>query len=115
MNIGSYCFHSLINFDIVARRPSLRRFCIAQQCHYCNNTSEGEKEAGRQITCTINAYKYIASPHKRPPDQHLRSFSASTSELVRGLSRHEYRTWVHISHVQGVSLSGHDYHDPPVG
>ena len=52
------------------RRPSLRRFCIAQQCHYCDKISEGEEEAGSQITCTINTYKYNDSPHKRPPDQH---------------------------------------------
>ena len=45
----------------------------------------------------------------------VQSFSASTSEFVRGLSRYEYRTSVYISHMQGVSLSGHDYHDPLVG
>ena len=45
----------------------------------------------------------------------IRSSRTSTSELVRGLSRYEYRTSVCISHVQGASLSGHDYHDPLVG
>ena len=25
----------------VAQRPILHRFCIAQQCHYCENTGEG--------------------------------------------------------------------------
>ena len=62
----------------------------------------------------ILAFPLVTSPG-HIGSEIIRSFSASTSELVRGLSRYESRTSVYISHVQGVSLSGHDYHDSLVG
>ena len=83
--------------------------------NYCDNTSEGRKKQAGKLHVQLIHINILTHLTNVLQTSIIRSFSASTSELVRGLSRYETRTSVYISHVQGVSLSGHDYHDPLVG